>query len=120
MTMYLKSYTTVGTLRADLIDLSTNALVAVSTNSIAGSAITTTAYLPYTFTFPADTITPNGNFFVGLECVSCNSGKVFTADYKYGDPYPLGNMTMYRSGAWITLSKDIEGSATYEVANYIP
>ena len=117
MTTYLKSNTTVGTLRADLIDLSTNALVAVSTNNIAGSAMTTTAYLPYTFTFPADTITPNSNFFVGLECVSCNSGKVFTADYKYGDPYPLGNTTMYRSGAWITLSKDIKGSATYEVAN---
>ncbi|OLC87802.1 MAG: hypothetical protein AUJ08_00265 [Thaumarchaeota archaeon 13_1_40CM_3_50_5] len=119
MTMYLKSNTTVGTLRADLIDLSTNALVAVSTNSIARSAITTTAYLPYTFTFPADTITPNSNFFVGLECVSCNSGKVFAADYKNGDPYPLGNMTMYRSGAWITLSKDMKGSATYEVPNYI-
>ena len=117
MTMYLKSNTTVGTLRANLIDLSTNALVAVSTNSIAGSEITTTAYLPYTFTFRADTRTPNNSFFVGLECVSCNSGKVFAADYKNGDPYPLGNMTWYRSGAWITLSQDMGGSATYEVAN---
>jgi len=117
-TIYMKSSSGVtGSLRADLINLNTNQLVATSTNSISRSSMSSTFYLPYTFSFPAGTLTPNANFFVGIECIGCNSGQVFIAEQKTTDPYPLGNAAMFRSNAWVMLPKDVQGSATYEVAN---
>ena len=90
--------------------------MASSTNIIPRSSITK-VYLPYTFTFPAGTIVPAGSYFIGVECVGCDLGKVYLAEYKTGDPCPPGNMTMFRSNSWTVLPKDIEGSATYGVAN---
>lgn len=88
-----------GTIRAALIDLSDNSVIARSTNSIARNTITN-VYTQYSFQFDTGAIAPQSNFFIGIECMSCNDAKIFLGGDKQSDSYTLGSEIVFRSGAW--------------------
>jgi hypothetical protein len=100
-----------GTLRAVLTNFDTNTLIATSTNTLDRSTLTQ-AYLPYEFKFAPGATTPaNNNFFIGLECLNCNSDKIVMGENK-NNPYAAGNPAVYRSGAWLERIADAVGSVS--------
>lgn len=106
-----------GTIVAKLIRLSDNAVIATSTTSYnAGSISTSDKTLK--FEFAPGTRTPSGEFWIGMECVSCsgsgeiqvNYGARSTSAYKNGNP-----MVMSSNGSWSNGSYDLTGMASYTV-----
>jgi hypothetical protein len=100
-----------GTLRAVIINLDNNALIATSTNTLDRNTLAP-AYQSYEFTFSAGATTPiNDNFFIGLECMGCDYDRIYMGANK-NNPYLDGNIAVYRGGGWLERTPDVVGSVS--------
>ena len=103
-----------GTLSVDLVDSSTNTVLATSTNVMNRTSVTAGAYLPYAFLFSGAHTPAGSSFIVALKCSNCNAEKTVLGATKISNPYPNGNEMVFRSGAWSAREPDAFGFVWYQ------